>query len=1221
MKFKRILCAVFAAVLALTSFSVFTASAATLNINVPFTGTYIGYSNFKGYKVYDGLVNTKAATISNMTGNVMGKLGAACIVPGSADAPIAIRQDSLAGAGIPLSDIRYVRYNYRFTGSLPDVRAELVVKESKFNLTAERKAYALETIVSDGWAYITFDFYEFVRDYALADSVLPEMVLYPFGQTNASELSSEDKLYIHEMSIWSNDCINVLAAKQDGSLVDKAPVYFVSGRPDAVGENPPVIYAKKGDKITMPENPYTLEGYKFAGWISSDGNTEYEVGDEVEILEKSIFGSRTTTRTYFVANWVLTGNKAVLPDIKVVPFGEYNMGTNGVVDQSKGGLYALRTLYCEFDGINTTKFVFVPDGPGASRYITFDGWSWDSMPLDISHYKYCAFTYYWDTTSTRNYTPQLSLLGSPSAPDKALTDSITFAGKQALKKNQWAVCGFDIDFVNNATNNKYVRWDTNTVVNQVHFKPFGTSTYAKAQYMPATDALYIGNFIFFKEKPKANPTFNKGYVNGYDDGTFRPNKQLTNAEAASLVVSALGVSDEILAMQTSSTYTDIDKDDWYFGAVAFLEKAGVLKPSAKEKFLPDEPASRNSLTNMIINGFSGNTEAEALNYKKIPQSTELGPITRAEAVSNINSVLVGAVGFSSDKTNFKPAFADVSSGQWFFPDITLASTRAVLYTDANGTTGIADTPELSPDDAASAEIPEKLLVEGEAYIKTLDTLTEGRIAEIRGTESEYEVKPGGTIYYLSTTEGSPYNSGTEEHSPKLIEALDEVNKLPLKPGDVVLFKRGDTFRGAMNASPGVTYSAYGYGDKPILTRSPSDIANKNKWVLHYEDKATGKKIWKYTDYNLVDVGAINLFDSYGENTVAYKEIPSYQDGIFWVKGEIGVTEYDMVRELDHDLMYFQDGRYEIKDGKLVVTTASSPANAVGPVYLRCDKGNPGALYSEITFNLKTNVIRCNTANGVTVDNLCILYFGSHGVGAGTIHNLTVRNCEIGWGGGAIQNYNNGNVTRFGNGIEIYGGLVNYTIDNCYVYQIYDAGITHQISSDEKNCHMEGVYYTNNVLTHSTYNIEYFMSSGTVKGSERMMKDVYFTDNIARLAGYGWGVQRPDSAPSNIKGWAHNNFCDNYVIENNVFDRCLNLVSADDYVIQVGSSFDNSTPYLKNNIFVQVPGRILMRFGKANYTTDANSEEAFLNGFAGDGNKLYLCKDDTDDYKHVLFWMD
>ena len=105
MKFKRILCAVFAAVLALTSFSVFTASAATLNINVPFTGTYIGYSNFKGYKVYDGLVNTKAATISNMTGNVMGKLGAACIVPGSADAPIAIRQDSLAGAGIPLSDI------------------------------------------------------------------------------------------------------------------------------------------------------------------------------------------------------------------------------------------------------------------------------------------------------------------------------------------------------------------------------------------------------------------------------------------------------------------------------------------------------------------------------------------------------------------------------------------------------------------------------------------------------------------------------------------------------------------------------------------------------------------------------------------------------------------------------------------------------------------------------------------------------------------------------------------------------------------------------------------------------------------------------------------------------------------------------------------------------------------------------------------------------------
>lgn len=1233
MNFKRILCTVFAAALTLTSLSVFTASAATLNINEPFTGTFVGYSNFKGYKIHDGLVNTRTATLSEVA-PVFGKASAVCIAPKSANAPIAIKHDSLADAGIPLRDINYIRYTCYYVGNTPVDRAELVVKQSEFNLTSERKAYAMETISSDGWTSITFNFREFINDYALDGGCLPEMVFYPFGQMSSSELTSEDKLYISDISIWSEDCVNAVIAKQNGELVDTYPVYFVPGRPDAEGENPPMIFIEEGDSVTLPENPYTLEGYKFVGWVCSDGNTVYEPGDEVKINHKTIAGSRATSRTYFVANWIIDGSSDVniLPDIKVVSFGDYNNGTNGVVDQSKGGMYALRTLNYEFDGIKTTRYQFLPDGPGASRIITFDGWTWDSMPLDISHYKYIAFTYYWDTDSTRNYTPRLGLLGSPSDMSKALTTSRYFNGQQ-LKKNQWAVCGFATDFVNNSTNSKYVRWDTNTIVNQMHFTPFGNGSYAKAQYMSEDDNLYIGNFIFFKDKPSATPTFNEGYVDGYEDGTFKPNKQLTNAEAASLLAKALGATDEALSAQTSTTYTDVDKDDWFFGAVAYLESIGVLRPAARAKFLPDELSSRNSFTGMLLNALSGETDTKTVNPNKIPASTETGPLTRAEAVSNINALLRGTVSATTGSSALKSVFKDVGAGQWFFPDVALASTRAVYYKDASGNTAIADTPTMSKEDAAATEIPDELFEEGEKYVASLDVTTDARINEIRSTESEYTVKPGGKVYYLSSTSGDASGTGLEEYSPKLIKSLDEVSLMPLNPGDVVLFKRGDTFRGKMTAKAGVTYSAFGYGDKPILTRSPANIATKSKWVLDYEDKETGAKIWKYVDYNIVDAGAINLIDSSGEVFVCYKEIPSFQDGRFWVRGEKGVTEYDYKKELDHNFMYFHEAMYSIgTNGELVPTTASVPGTgAVGPIYLRCDEGNPGALFNEITFNLKTNVISCGGANGVTIDNLCILYFGSHGIGAGTIHNLTVRNCEIGWGGGSFQHYgtgNTGDVTRFGNGIEIYGGLVNYVIENCYVYQIYDAGITHQISStSDGNYSMEGVYYLNNILTHSTYNIEYFMSKNssteadgkTLLTRERMMKDVYFTDNIVRLAGYGWGVQRPDSAPSNIKGWTHNNFCDNYVIENNVFDRCVNLRQGEDYVIQVGSSFDNSTPYLKNNIFVQTPGRTLMRFGKATYPTEIDSQETVLNSFAGDGNKLYLYRDDAEQYRHHVYW--
>ncbi len=41
----------------------------------------------------------------------------------------------------------------------------------------------------------------------------------------------------------------------------------------------------------------------------------------------------------------------------------------------------------------------------------------------------------------------------------------------------------------------------------------------------------------------------------------------------------------------------------------------------------------------------------------------------------------------------------------------------------------------------------------------------------------------------------------------------------LKPGSVVLFKRGDVWRGeGLLAKPGVTYSAYGTGPKPAFRR-------------------------------------------------------------------------------------------------------------------------------------------------------------------------------------------------------------------------------------------------------------------------------------------------------------------------------------------------------------------------------------------------------------------
>ena len=416
--------------------------------------------------------------------------------------------------------------------------------------------------------------------------------------------------------------------------------------------------------------------------------------------------------------------------------------------------------------------------------------------------------------------------------------------------------------------------------------------------------------------------------------------------------------------------------------------------------------------------------------------------------------------------------------------------------------------------------------------------------------------------------------------------------MALGNGDVVLFKRGDLFRGRLSAKAGVTYSAYGEGPKPKLYRSEKNHTGADNWTVHYQDEATGTIIWK-TAYTVAqDVGAIIIND--GE-IVGLKEIPSYSNSKYWVRGQENVLAFDIITELNNNYEFFHD-------------LGGTNTTASGYIYFRCDEGNPGELYESIEMNQKTNLI--GAASNVTIDNLCLMYFGSHGIGTGTCSNLTVTNCEIGWGGGAIQHYTNGRVVRFGNGVEIYGGLVNFTIDNNYVYEIYDAGITHQISkTSHGNYYMKDVVYSNNVLCDSTYNIEYFMSNDeSSETSERFMDGVLFEDNLIRRAGYGWGQQRTDDAPSGIKGWAHNNYGANTIIRGNIIDRCYNHTGGESTLIQLGTKFNGSTAYLDGNTFIQVPERFFALSHRTTYKYNSNVEN-YIAIIGGKDNKVYYAPED------------
>jgi hypothetical protein len=377
----------------------------------------------------------------------------------------------------------------------------------------------------------------------------------------------------------------------------------------------------------------------------------------------------------------------------------------------------------------------------------------------------------------------------------------------------------------------------------------------------------------------------------------------------------------------------------------------------------------------------------------------------------------------------------------------------------------------------------------------------------------------GTKYYVSNS-GNDANNGK---SPVNAWAtLKKVSNAGLKKGDAILFERGGTWRGSLKALEGISYSAYGSGPKPRIFGSLQNYSIKNKWV-----KTPIANVYVYDEIITNDAGLIVFKD--GEANSVKK-----------VKGIDGFT--GALNELKNDLEMY----HNTTDNK---------------IYICSTHGNPADRFSSIEFGLKKHIIQV-AGDNVSIDNLCIKYGGSHGIGSGARHGLKITNCELGWIGGSIHHA----PTRYGNAIEIYGECSNYTVDHCYIYQIYDTGITHQYKNytSTQTRTMENVTYTNNLIEKCIYSIEYFLDQP--KSEKDVMKNILIKDNICRLAGYGWGWQRPNKVARHIQGgWLKKRRkypAENFTVTGNIFDR------SKDVLLSVSALKKEHLPVMSGNVYIQ-----------------------------------------------------
>lgn len=98
-----------------------------------------------------------------------------------------------------------------------------------------------------------------------------------------------------------------------------------------------------------------------------------------------------------------------------------------------------------------------------------------------------------------------------------------------------------------------------------------------------------------------------GYIQGYEDGTFRPNSTITRAELVTIVNDMYGYT---LAAETG--FFDVHTEDWYCNAVLCAVQAGYISGYDDKSFRPNAAVTREEvcvMMNRILN-------AELLPYGK-----------------------------------------------------------------------------------------------------------------------------------------------------------------------------------------------------------------------------------------------------------------------------------------------------------------------------------------------------------------------------------------------------------------------------------------------------------------------------------------------------------------------------------------------------------------------------------------------------------------------------
>ena len=126
-----------------------------------------------------------------------------------------------------------------------------------------------------------------------------------------------------------------------------------------------------------------------------------------------------------------------------------------------------------------------------------------------------------------------------------------------------------------------------------------TSIYSSFKDVP--QRMWYAEAIGFCEK--------NGIISGYDDKTFKPEKQLKRAEFAMIVYRYLGYNENY----TTQAFSDVKPGYYAFDAINTLKQNGILTGSLDGKFHPEAKIKRGEAATIINRALRRKPNVEFLN--------------------------------------------------------------------------------------------------------------------------------------------------------------------------------------------------------------------------------------------------------------------------------------------------------------------------------------------------------------------------------------------------------------------------------------------------------------------------------------------------------------------------------------------------------------------------------------------------------------------------------